>query len=61
MGNMKIFLIFGYERWGRLKPESACIDGMFFKPLFFGIWIRFFKTAKQDAERKSGKLASNGI
>lgn len=44
-----------------LKPASARIDGMFFKPLFFGIWIRFFKTAKQDAERKSGKLAGNGI
>ena len=40
VGNFKTFCIFGYEKWGGLKPDSCEIHGKVFKPLIFGLWIR---------------------
>lgn len=37
MGNLKTFLIFGYERWGGLRPAYCCSKDAWFKPLFWGI------------------------
>jgi hypothetical protein len=44
MGNMKTWFIFGFEKWGGLKP-AYCIDnkGNKLKPLFWGIWIKSTK------------------
>jgi len=40
MGNMKTFFIFGYERWGGLRPDRMWTkDGRCYIPLFFGIWV----------------------
>lgn len=45
MGKMKIWFIFGFEKWGGLKPAYACIDdNKYMKPLFFGLWIKCKKT-----------------
>lgn len=42
MGNMKIFWIFGFERWGDLRPAVCWMnDGRNFIPVIFGIWIRW--------------------
>jgi hypothetical protein len=44
MGNLKTWFIFGYEKWGNLKPAYVCRDdGKCLKPLFFGVWIRCVK------------------
>lgn len=41
MGNLKIFWIFGYERWGGLRPAYCTLEnGDKFKPWKFGIWIK---------------------
>jgi hypothetical protein len=41
MGNLKTWFIFGYEKWGKLKPAYCCTaDGIYFKPLVSGLWIR---------------------
>ena len=41
MGNMKTFWIFGFERWGGLKPaEMQTVNGDRFIPVIFGLWIR---------------------
>jgi hypothetical protein len=42
MGNLKIWFIFGFEKWGNLKPAYHVNDkGICFKPLCFGLWIRW--------------------
>jgi len=42
MGNMKTFFIFGFERWGWLRPARMWQkDGRCFIPLIFGLWIRW--------------------
>lgn len=54
MGNMKTWFIFGYEKWGGLKP-SYCLspDGKCLKPLFFGLWIKCkYTEAQQDVAPK---------
>lgn len=41
MGNFKSFWVFGFERWGKLKPDNVTINGKTrFIPLCFGLWIR---------------------
>jgi len=41
MDNMKRFWIFGFERWGRLRPaEMTTADGVRLVPLALGVWIR---------------------
>lgn len=40
MGNMKIFWIFGFERWGSLRPAQMMKNGHVFIPLVLGLWIR---------------------
>jgi hypothetical protein len=41
MGSMKTFFIFGFERWGNLKPSKMWLGkGKCYCPLFLGIWIR---------------------
>lgn len=40
MGSMKTFWIFGFERWGGLRPISMEKNGKVFIPLFLGLWIR---------------------
>ena len=41
MGNMKMLLVFGFERWGGLRPAKGWINGRCFIPLAFGLWIRW--------------------
>jgi hypothetical protein len=40
MGHMKFWWIFGYERWGEVKPCQMEINSIVYKPLFLGLWIR---------------------
>lgn len=40
MGNMKTLLIFGFERWGNLKPACMYQENKCYKPLFLGLWIK---------------------
>ena len=43
MGNIKTFLIFGFEKWGTLKPICMYKDGKYYyKPVFLGLWIKIF-------------------
>lgn len=42
MGNMKTFFVFGFERWGGLRPAKAWNkNGRCFVPVFLGVWIRW--------------------
>jgi hypothetical protein len=41
MGNMKTWWIFGFERWGDLRPaEMTTAKGVRYIPLFRGLWLR---------------------
>jgi len=41
MGHIKTLWIFGFERWGHLRPAKMWVkDRRCFKPLFWGLWIR---------------------
>ena len=42
MGNFKAFGLFGYEKWGGLKPAQVKFKGKVYIPLFAGVWIRSF-------------------
>ncbi len=40
MGHMKTWWIFGFERWGGLRPEKMWTkDGRCFRPLILGLWV----------------------
>ena len=36
-----MLLVFGFERWGGLRPAKGWINGRCFIPLAFGLWIRW--------------------
>lgn len=39
MGHMRTWWIFGFERWGGLRPAMMMTkDGVKFVPLFLGLW-----------------------
>ena len=40
---MRTFLIFGFWRWGIVKPLGYSWEGKQYKPLFWGLWIRKWK------------------
>lgn len=41
--------MFMFERWGGLRPEwKRTPKGKYFKPLFWGIWIRIRKPAGEE-------------
>jgi hypothetical protein len=47
MGNFKSWWIFGFERWGGLRPASVTTKkGVVFIPLFWGLWLRKAKGRK---------------
>lgn len=57
MGNFKSFWIFGFERWGGLRPaymsKNVGNDGKaWFKPLCFGLWIRCKKNRVKDYQKE---------
>ena len=37
---MKIFWIFGFERWGGLRPSRMQLKGIVYKPVVLGLWIK---------------------
>jgi hypothetical protein len=42
MGKMKLFLLVGFEWWGKLKPAQMWTKkGHCYIPLILGIWIRW--------------------
>jgi hypothetical protein len=41
MSKMKTWWLFGFQRWGGLRPVAMWFpDGRCFRPLFLGVWIR---------------------
>lgn len=41
MGHMRTWWIFGFERWGGLRPAAMRkANGKKFVPLFWGLWVR---------------------
>ncbi len=44
MGHMKTWWVFGFERWGGLRPtEMITKKGVRYVPLFWGLWLRQVK------------------
>ena len=51
MGHMKIWWIFGFERWGGLRPaEMTTRDGARYVPLCCGLWFhrRLWKVPRRS-------------
>jgi len=54
MGNMKTFWLFGFERWGGLRPAQMWTKGgRCFVPMCFGFWRRSFAGDKEAPNVKN--------